>query len=160
MASIFASGIDCAGPTRGSAISRVLMLGCAAALLGGAMPVADLEVDVGSLRSSKGQLRFCLTADATSFPDCSNGARALARSVAAGQGRVRFDALPRGQWAIAVIHDANGNGKLDTFAGIPREGFGFSNNPPIRFGAPSFVESRFRVEGAASAQQVKMRYLL
>ncbi len=136
------------------------MLGAAAVLLGGAMPVADLEVDVGSLRSSRGQLRFCLTADAGNFPTCADNARAIARSVAAGQGKVRFDALPRGNWAVAVIHDANGNGRLDTFAGIPREGFGFSNNPPIRFGAPSFAESRFRLDGAATAQQVRMRYLL
>jgi uncharacterized protein (DUF2141 family) len=59
-----------------------------------------------------------------------------------------------------VIHDENGNAKLDTFAGIPREGFGFSRNPPIRFGAPRFSAARFAITGDAQRQQIGMRYML
>ena len=71
-----------------------------------------------------------------------------------------YGALPRGDYAIAVIHDENNNAKLDTFAGIPKEGFGFSRNPPIRFGPPRFTAARFTLDSDAEMQQVTMRYIL
>lgn len=47
--------------------------------------------------------------------------------------------LPEGRYAIAVLHDENSNHKLDrNFLGIPKEGFGFSNNPKVRLTAPGF----------------------
>ena len=114
----------------------------------------------GGVRSAKGELRFCLTADPVNFPSCIDDARATTLSVPAGRHSVHFEGLPRGDYALAVIHDDNGNAKLDTFAGIPREGFGFSNNPPLGFGPPRFAAARFSVATAASAQQVSMRYIL
>lgn len=125
----------------------------------GAMPVGRLEVSVDHLRSAKGFVRVCLTADPANFPACVDDAQALTRSVPAGVHTIRFDALPRGVYAIAVIHDANGNSRLDTFAGIPREGFGFSRNPPVGFGAPRFAAARFVLVGDAERQQVRMRYI-
>ena len=117
----------------------------------GAMPVARLDVSVDHLRSTDGFVRV--------FPACVDDAQALTRSVPAGVHTIRFDALPQGAYAIAVIHDANGNAKLDTFAGIPREGFGFSRNPPVGFGAPRFAAARFVLAGDAEKQQVRMRYI-
>jgi uncharacterized protein (DUF2141 family) len=49
--------------------------------------------------------------------------------------------------------------RLDTLAGIPREGFGFSRNPPLRFGAPRFAAARFLTRTDAEQQQVRMRYI-
>ena len=117
-------------------------------------------MSIAGLRDQAGELRLCLTANPRKFPSCVGDARAIARSVSAGQTRLDFAALPQGEWAVAVIHDANGNAKLDTMMGIPREGFGFSNNPPIRFGAPSFTAARFTLDGAGARQTVKMKYLL
>lgn len=54
--------------------------------------------------------------------------------------------LPTGNYAVSVIHDENSNNELDTFMGIPKEGFGFSNNPRIYFGPPDFNESMFKLE--------------
>ncbi len=64
-----------------------------------------------------------------------------------------------GTYAVSLIHDENGNGKLDTALGMPREGFGFSRNPAISFGPPKFKSASFAVNGA-SAQTVKMKYML
>ena len=129
-------------------------------VLPGAVGTSELAVDVSHMRSAKGMVRVCLTADPTNFPACVDDAQALTRSIPAGDHRVSFEALPRGTYALAVIHDENGNAKLDTFAGIPREGFGFSRNPAIGFGPPSFAAARFTVEANAETQQVRMRYLL
>lgn len=58
--------------------------------------------------------------------------------------------LPPGTYAIAVIQDLNDNQKLDkTFIGMPKEPFGFSTNPKIRFGPPGFDDCLFEVEAEA-----------
>ena len=128
--------------------------------LPGAIGTSELSVDVGNLRSHKGMVRVCLTADPTNFPACIDDAQAVTRSIPATGDSLRFDGLARGDYAIAVIHDENNNKKLDTFAGIPREGFGFSRNPPVTFGPPRFSAARFTLTGDADRQQVRMRYLL
>ncbi|QDH79239.1 DUF2141 domain-containing protein [Echinicola soli] len=51
------------------------------------------------------------------------------KTVAANENQlpIRLDALPEGNYMIAVLHDSNGNGKLDySFFGVPKEGFAFS----------------------------------
>jgi uncharacterized protein (DUF2141 family) len=55
---------------------------------------------------------------------------------------------------------AAGNAKLDTFAGIPKEGIGFSRNPRLTFGPPSFASSGFAVESVPVSQMVRMKYFL
>lgn len=164
MASISGSGIASAAPTAASAISPGRMAKpLAALLLGlpllGAVPTARLDVAIDHLRSAKGLVRVCLTSDPANFPACIDDADAVTRSVPAGTRAVRFEGLPPGPYALAVIHDENGNARLDTFAGIPREGFGFSRNPPIGFGAPRFAAARFDLAGDPGMQQVRMRYI-
>jgi uncharacterized protein (DUF2141 family) len=130
----------------------------APALLG-AVPVGRLDVTVEGLRSTKGSLRLCLTADPANFPGCVDDADAVTRSVPAAAGRITVDGLPHGAYALAVIHDENNNARLDTLAGIPREGFGFSRNPALRLGPPRFAAARFVTAGDADRQQVLMHYI-
>ena len=139
---------------------RALALGAVAATLIGAAPTADLDVRLDGLRSEKGLVRVCVTADPDNFPDCVSDKDAITRSMPAATRTLRFASLSPGGYAVAVIHDENGNAKLDTFAGIPKEGFGFSRNPPIRFGPPRFAAARFTLDGGAETQQVRMRYFL
>lgn len=137
--------------------------GAAAGLLltlPGAVATGDLSIDLVNLRSHKGSLRVCLTADPTNFPACIDDAQAVTRSIPATATSLSFDGLARGDYAVAVIHDENNNRKLDTFAGIPREGFGFSRNPAVTFGPPRFAAARFTLTSDADRQQIKMRYLL
>ena len=128
--------------------------------LGGASPVSRLDVALDHLRSTRGMVRVCLTADPGNFPACIDDADAVTLSFPAGERRFSLGGLAPGDYALAVIHDENGNGKLDTFAGIPREGYGFSNNAPVRFGPPRFAAARFTLAGEATAERVTMRYIL
>ncbi len=180
MGYIFASGTMFAGLTGESVVSTncpivrdqqpigpaqrfTRRLGAALILVGllpGAALTTTLDVTIDNLRSDRGELRLCLTADPKNFPGCIDDARAVTRSVPATMHKVHFDDLPYGSYAVAVIHDANGNNKLDTLLGIPREGFGFSRNPIIRFGPPRFSSARFDIGAAPDQQEIKMRYLL
>lgn len=129
-------------------------------LLPGAAPISTLDVTVSKVRSTKGVLRFCLTADPKNFPGCVDDAHATTRTLPAGTTNVVFEGLPHGDYAVAVIHDENNNKKLDTFLGIPKEGFGFSRNPAIYFGAPRFAAARFTIDGDSKAEAITMLYLL
>ncbi|WP_082445073.1 DUF2141 domain-containing protein [Sphingomonas sp. Leaf28] len=128
-------------------------------MLAAAAPVTRLDVEVDNLRSAKGMIRICLTADPDNFPACIDDANALTRSVPASVRTTSFPGLPQRGYALAIIHDENSNSKLDTIAGIPREGYGFSRNAAVRFGPPRFSAARFMVAGDAELQQVKMRYI-
>jgi uncharacterized protein (DUF2141 family) len=130
-----------------------------------ALPAApagiELQVHVERLRSERGVVHACLTQDRTHFPDCRADPRALRLSAPARDaGALRFENIPGGTYALAVIHDENANGQLDTFANIPREGFGFSRNPPIRFGPPRYEETRFTLAPGRNIQIIRLRYLL
>jgi uncharacterized protein (DUF2141 family) len=49
-----------------------------------------------------------------------------------------------GEYSVAVIHDENNNGKLDTnIFGIPTEAYGFSNNIRPKFRAANWDETKF-----------------
>jgi uncharacterized protein (DUF2141 family) len=133
--------------------------GAALVLLTAGAPTDTLEVTLSGLRSAKGMVRLCITADARSFPKCANDPHAVKRSAPAGEQVIRIEGLAPGSYAMSVIHDENANGRLDTIAGIPREGFGFSQNPGLGFGPPRFAAARFTLAGDANRQQVRMRYL-
>ncbi|OBX24951.1 uncharacterized protein (DUF2141 family) [Gelidibacter algens] len=52
--------------------------------------------------------------------------------------------LPKGVYAISLYHDENSDNKFNrNFLGIPKEGYGFSNNVKPRFSAPSFEDCKF-----------------
>ncbi|WP_188053152.1 DUF2141 domain-containing protein [Sphingosinithalassobacter sp. CS137] len=123
-------------------------------------PSASLEIEFAALRSERGVLRLCLTRDPASFPDCHDDAVAITRTVPATVASLRLERLAPGAYALAVIHDENGNARLDTFAGIPREGFGFSQNPAVGFGPPRFAAARFSLPAEGATQRVRLRYLL
>ena len=128
-------------------------------LLGAAAPATSLDIEVTGLRSAKGMIRVCLTADPANFPGCVDDRHAITRSVPANRPDIRILGLAPGNYAAAVIHDENSNARLDTFAGIPREGFGFSRNPRIGFGPPRFSAAMFALGRVAETQQVTMRYM-
>lgn len=80
------------------------------------------------------------------------------RQVPAHPGTVSatFSDLEPGRYSVAVFHDENANGRVDTnWMGLPSEGFGFSRKTPLR--VPSFSETSFEVHGAAQ-QHVRLRY--
>lgn len=66
--------------------------------------------------------------------------------------------LPFGEYAIAVYHDKNENGKIDTnLLGIPKEDYGFSNNARGRFGPASWQDSKFIVEDNFYSTSIKIK---
>jgi uncharacterized protein (DUF2141 family) len=150
-------GTKCAARILGSAIGAAALVSAAAA----AGPTATLEVNISGLRSQKGNVLVCVTANARFFPDCSKDPKSYRATVPArDSAQVSLRGIAQGTYAIAVIHDENGNAKMDMAVFIPKEGFGFSRNPAIRTGPPKFKAVAFAIDAAQISQQVKMKYML
>jgi uncharacterized protein (DUF2141 family) len=137
-----------------------------AALLTAAAPAAadpataSLEVTVQGIKSAKGVIRLAVCPPQASFPDCkTKEVRTATLPIANGTARIVLSGLAPGSYAISVFHDANANSKLDTFMGIPKEGYGFSRNPPFKPRAPRFAEAQIDLAGQASTV-INLRYLL
>jgi uncharacterized protein (DUF2141 family) len=66
--------------------------------------------------------------------------------------------LPPGRYAVAVLHDENSNGKLDrNFLHVPKEGFGFANNPHVGLVAPKWEDAAVTV--ACPVTQINIRLI-
>ena len=123
-------------------------------------PSTTLEIDVTGLRNQRGVLHACLTRNPAHFPDCKSDRAALMQTVPGTARAIVFRGVPPGNYAVALFHDANANKKLDTFMGIPREGFGFSRNPKIRFGPPRFDKVSIELAPGLARASVRLQYLL
>jgi len=67
--------------------------------------------------------------------------------------------LPPGDYAVAAIHDENSNARLDrNFLGIPKEGFGFANNPHISFGPAPFHAALVHVACPVTEIVIHLQY--
>jgi uncharacterized protein (DUF2141 family) len=112
-----------------------------------------------NVRNEKGSIKYLVFKSEEGYPDD------LKLSVKSGtiptketEDGIILKDLEAGSYSFSVIHDENNNDKLDTnFLGIPKEGFGFSNNPLVLFGPPSF--SKTKVEVSKDTEIIiKMKY--
>ena len=159
MAFISASGTTSAARIAGLAIF-LAATGPAVAGDSPATNTASLDITVRGIKSAKGVIRLAICPPNAGFPDCKGReVRSATLPIENGQARIRVADLPAGNYAISVFHDANANGKLDTFLGIPNEGYGFSRNPPFRPRAPRFPEVVLAVSGDIT-ETITLRYIL
>ena len=137
------------------------MLG--AALLAGLATEAhamDVEVVARGLRNQNGSALFAVFLEPAGFP--GEGERAAYRveaPITGSEVRVRFTDLPDDRpLAIAVLHDEDGDKRMAMGVfGIPKEGFGVSNNPRMLFGPPSFKDALLTPK-AGQPVIIDMRY--
>ena len=139
---------------------RLLIAPLLLTLTAAGSPAAEIEIGIEKLRNRKGDLHLCLTRRPAHFPDCRSDPGAVTRSIPATAGSIRIGGLAPGGYALAIFHDENRNRKLDMILGIPREGFGFSRNPVVRFGAPKFRQVRIDLGPGFTREAVRMQYLL
>jgi uncharacterized protein (DUF2141 family) len=104
----------------------------------------SLTVNIEKIKEDKGVVLVALFSEANQF--LKTPFKGQEAAISGSSATVSFENLPAGVYAVSVIHDKNTNGKLDSnFMGIPKEGFGFSNNAKVAFGPPKFEEASFKV---------------
>ena len=115
---------------------------------------ATLRVDVVGAESREGVVRLTLFDSEAGFlrepyreANVAIGADGTASAV--------FDALPFGDYALSAVHDANGNGRLDTnLMRIPTERYAFSNGARSRFGPADYADARFEIDRAEQSLSI------
>jgi uncharacterized protein (DUF2141 family) len=117
-----------------------------------------LKVEIAGLRSSEGVVLVSLFKDGKGYPDEPEKAFKKSKiSITDNKASIDFANLPPGEYAIVVLHDENNNLKMDKNLGIPKEGYGFSNNVMGLMGPPSFSKASFKHEGK-QVVAIRMRY--
>ena len=119
-----------------------------------------LDVVVTGARSVAGNVTFTLYGSNPAAFLAHRGSIALIRSPLSADGAAACFAVPAaGTYAVAVYHDENDNHHFDrTLIGLPAEGYGFSNDAPIRLGPPSFAAVRFQVGSGETRIAIRLRY--
>jgi len=104
----------------------------------------NLEVKIDNIKSDKGDILIGLYNDGHNFPRKTSDGRIVKASKDGVT--VAFHDLKPGPYAISVLHDENSNKDMDqNRIGLPKEGFGFSNNARTSFGPPSFDKAKIQL---------------
>lgn len=120
----------------------------------------NLEIKIDNIKNSNGNIIVGLYDRDNHFPrNASDGkiVKALKGGVT-----VVFENIKPGTYAISALHDENQNKDLDqNKLGIPKEGFGFSNNAMGVIGPPSFKKAQIQVQSGKkdTVISIDMKYM-
>ncbi len=120
---------------------------------------ARLKVNVLGVAANGGNIHIAIHREATFLQDES----ALSSVVVSPRGKAevsgQLEALPHNTYAVAVFQDMNGNDQLDKNAlGIPTEPYAFSNNPIVKWRAPTFNDAAVPLNQAEQVISITLKY--
>lgn len=93
----------------------------------------NLTVEIQELRNNQGKLLLELN------DENEQVIRGFSEEIDDNSCTLLIENLKPGKYAFKYFHDENNDEKINTnFMGIPKEGYGFSNNASGKFGPPSF----------------------
>lgn len=120
----------------------------------------NLIVDVNGLKDQNGLVCIKVFNGSQGFPNSND--RAIKRDcvkITEQPMRFTYRGLTAGNYAVAVYHDSNGDRNLNrNAAGMPTEGYGFSNNPVVKTSAPKYGQAVFLLAGANTRVAIQMKY--
>jgi uncharacterized protein (DUF2141 family) len=121
-----------------------------------------LRIHVDGLRNAKGNIGTVVFKSADGWPEQTNKAFRVGPAPIGPDGHsgtAVWEDLPPGDYGVAAIHDENSNAKLDkNLLGIPKEGFGFANNPHVGWGPPPFSAAIVHVTCPVTEITVHIQY--
>lgn len=116
------------------------------------------ELVIENIPANKGEIRIAVFDSERSYKEKENPSHAVVLPVDGDSLKWSATDLPYGEYAIAVYHDKNTNGKLDAnLLGIPKEAYGFSNNARGRFGPASWKDAHFDVTENTVSIRIKVK---
>lgn len=127
----------------------------------GQVACPGIHMKVLNIRNSTGTIACALFESPAGFPTefLRSATNVMVIKIRNTQARCDFEDIPPGTYAIAVVHDENMNGKLETnWLGIPKEGYGFSNDAKALLGTPSFSAASFPYDGQNLELTLSLRY--
>lgn len=118
--------------------------------------VGNLTVQIIGIQNSSGDVKIGLFNSEESFNGKEEKFKGI--TVKAENDKIiwSLDNIPFGYYAVKAFHDEDQDDKVDTKFGIPSEGFGFSNNPSIFSGAPSYEKAKFLFNTDSMTVEIKL----
>ncbi len=111
--------------------------------------VYSLTIQVKDLRNSNGVIQFAIYNKEGSIPD-EKYKKYYKKDIAVINNKtsiITFNNLPKGIYAINILHDENKNGRIDKKFILPIEGIGFSNYTSLGFSnKPKFSKASFELD--------------
>jgi uncharacterized protein (DUF2141 family) len=105
----------------------------------------SLIVQVNDIRSEEGAILVAVY-NKSNYMHPTKVVRQLRGKPKIGTITIIGESFEPGEYALAVIHDENYNEKMDfNFFGIPKEPYGFSNNPGSRFKKPKYEATKITI---------------
>ena len=145
-----------------SAILALLLCAPFPSLTAQTKDTGTLTIRVTGARNTKGKIGVTLFQGAQGFPDDTSKAIRQQRveiDPNTMSAQVTFKDVPQGAFAVSVLHDENGNGKMDkNSVGMPKEGYGASNNPKKKKRAPTFDEAKFSLSTGEQTIEIALIY--
>lgn len=120
-----------------------------------------LTVNVSGLRNSIGRVQFALYNEDGTIPDeeYKKCFRKTVGEIEQKASTVKFYNIPKGMYAVNILHDENMNGKIDKGFIMPVEGIGFSNFKSIGLtNRPNFKKASFYVS-SNTTKSIKIIYM-
>jgi uncharacterized protein (DUF2141 family) len=144
--------------SRAGSVAAGLGLGLLVATFAARAQPGVVEVVVAGVRDGRGHVRVAVCTRTEFLSErCARNGMAPARP---GTVVVIVTGVPPGTYAVQAWHDENDNGRIDRdWLGIPREGVGFSQDPPLLLGPPSFGGCAFQVGPDGGRATLRLRYL-
>jgi len=120
----------------------------------------SIQIKVSGLKNKNGQLGILVFITKDGFPsDWKKAFKQVLIPITGSSAEYTFTDLPYGKYAVSVMHDENMNKKLDTnFIGIPKEGYGVSNNVTGSMGPPKFEDAAFTLDKNIFSTDIKVNY--
>lgn len=123
-------------------------------------PTATLEIKFTGVRNQKGLIAIGINTSPEGWPRKPQLDPNWEKSnVVDGGFTARIENLTYGTYAVSVLDDENGNLEMDMFMGIPKEGFGFSNNARVGLSPPKFEECSFKLDQPYKQITIDLRYM-
>ncbi len=120
-----------------------------------------IHVQIPNIKNNTGTVACALFESPAGFPTefLQSATNIIMMKIVDTQARCSFLGVPPGTYALAVIHDENMDGKLNTnFLGVPTEGYGFSSGAEAGMSAPSFEAANFSYDGQNLDLTIRLSY--
>ena len=119
-----------------------------------------LIITITGCKNNKGDIKYIIFNKAEGFP--SNTQKCFKRGsiqIKERRSLIVLDEIPFGQYAISILHDENNNEKMDfNLLGMPKEGYGVSNDANRTFGPPKYDEAKIVLNESSKTILINLVY--
>lgn len=120
---------------------------------------SSVAVTVNKVRPGKGVVRIALV-NKVQFLKRAKLKNPLQKAIVKPLGKsiqFEFKDVAPGDYVVQVLQDFDENGNMtNNWLGLPKEPWGMSNNPPVRFGPPKWERAKFTVTDRSEVVKVSL----